>query len=151
MRSVLVLLGLALITGQAAAQDTATVMYKDVSCTPEQRATRAEDELARERAPRDELRLPVSRKTLNYSGFRERVGHVAPFWAELSFVVDSADRVDPCTVRIARANNEFWTEFVLKQLPALTYAPGTISGHPSRIFVNQQFMYPQGQNLESPN
>lgn len=54
MRSVLLLLGLALLTGRAAAQDTASVSYKGVSCTPRQRSTRTDARLVRQRAPRNE-------------------------------------------------------------------------------------------------
>jgi len=138
----LALLTLLFPVASLAAQDTLVVDFKGVTCTAEQRAAGAfpspdwpdSATLARVDPPR--INAPLPENT-----FRPLASHSPPYWAHLTFVVDSTGRPDLCTVRVVRANEPRWTTHVLEHLTDLRYRPAFWDGRPRRLYVEQRFLF----------
>lgn len=59
----------------------------------------------------------------------------------LSFILDTAGRVDLCTVTVLQHTDDAWTDAVAVVLPHIRYRPGRLGARPVRVEVQQAFTY----------
>lgn len=59
----------------------------------------------------------------------------------LSFTLDTAGRVDLCSVRVLQHTDDAWTDAVAMVLPHIRYRPGRLGSRVVRVEVQQAFTY----------